>query len=57
MLPILAMPTTTVPKMIGASSILMSLMKPSATGCRWTPMSGQNWPMSPPMTMAINTCT
>ncbi|MNN73311.1 hypothetical protein D3C81_1894190 [compost metagenome] len=32
MLPILAIPTTTVPKIIGANSIFMSLMKPSAKG-------------------------
>lgn len=30
MLPIFAMPRTTVPKITGASSILISLMKPSA---------------------------
>jgi len=53
-LPILAMPTTTVPKMIGASSILISLMKPSAKGCSLAPMSGRKKPIAPPMTMPIS---
>jgi hypothetical protein len=35
-----AMPTTTVQKMIGAMSILMSLMKPSPSGFIFTPRSG-----------------
>src|SRR5215217_2054662 len=37
-----AMPTTTVQKMIGAISILISLMKPSPSGFISVPMAGQN---------------
>ena len=41
-LPILAMPTTMVPKITGASSILISLMKPSASGCRLARPAARN---------------
>ena len=46
------MPTTTVQKMIGAISILMSLMKASAIGLRSAPIAGHNQPTRMPATMA-----
>ncbi|GJE41228.1 hypothetical protein AEGHOMDF_0390 [Methylobacterium soli] len=56
-LPILATPTTIVPKMTGASSILISLMKPSANGCSVMPTSGRKYPINPPSMMAMKTWT
>ena len=50
-----AMPTTTVQKMIGVMTILMSLMKPSPSGFIAVPVSGKKWPSRTPMTMATIT--
>src|ERR1700712_1082581 len=47
------MPMTTVQKMMGAISILMSLMKASATGLRSAPTPGHSHPSRMPATMAI----
>jgi LysR family transcriptional regulator, hypochlorite-specific transcription factor HypT len=40
-IPILAISTTMVPKMIGSSSVLISVMKSSANGCSLIPRSGR----------------
>ena len=53
----LAMPWTTVQKMIGAISILISLMKASPNGFICAPISGQKWPSRMPAMMAASTCT
>ncbi len=50
--PTCAIPITTVQKMIGAISILISLMKASATGLRSAPNEGQSQPTRMPATMA-----
>ena len=54
-----AMPDTTVQKMIGAMTILMSLMKPSPSAFTHglSAMSGASQPTRKPSTMAISTCT
>ena len=57
MLPIFAKPSTTVAKMRGASSILISLIKPSARGWSVTPMFGANRPTKRPMKMPMRTWT
>ena len=46
------MPSTTVQKMIGAINILISLMKPSASGFRFDAKSGHIQPTRIPPTMA-----
>ena len=51
----LAMPCTTVQKMIGAISILISEMKPSPSGLSLTAISGEKWPNTPPSTIAPST--
>ena len=48
------MPSTTVQKMIGAINILISLMKPSASGLRAEPKSGQTAPTTMPATIATS---
>ena len=55
MSPAPAMPSTTVQKMIGLMSIFTSAMKPSPSGLRATPVSGDTAPMVPPMRMASST--
>ena len=50
-----AMPATTVVKMIGAISILISLMKPSPSGCIATPHFGSSAPSSAPRMMPART--
>ena len=57
MLPIFAMPSTTVAKMMGASSILISLIKPSARGWSVTAMFGANRPTKRPTKMPMRTWT
>ncbi len=54
-----AMPAVTVQKMIGAISILMSLMKPSPSAFTQSlpAMSGASQPRRNPKTMAVSTCT
>ncbi len=49
------MPVTTVQKITGAISILMSLMKPSPRGCIFAPTSGYRVPSSTPNAIASNT--
>jgi hypothetical protein len=51
------MPTTTVQKMIGAISILISLMKPSARGLRSAPNPGHSHPTAMPATIATRSWT
>ncbi|SHT91780.1 Uncharacterised protein [Mycobacteroides abscessus subsp. abscessus] len=51
------MPSTTVQKMIGAISILISLMKPSAKGRRSAPRPGHSQPMTTPATIATRSWT
>jgi hypothetical protein len=48
---------TTVQKITGAMSILMSLMKPSPSGFMDAPISGKKKPKRTPITMAARTCT
>src|SRR4051794_37302597 len=55
MSPILAMPTTTVVKMIGAIIILISLMKPSPRGFIAVACAGRSTPSSTPTAMATST--
>ena len=55
MSPIFAMPTTTVPKMIGAIIIRISLMKASPSGFIASPVCGQKCPSTTPMMMAVMT--
>ena len=50
-----AMPTTTVPKMIGASVMRISLMNPSPSGLRVIAAWGKNTPARTPRTMPIAT--
>jgi hypothetical protein len=50
-----AMPITTVQKITGAMSILMSLMKPSPSGCILTANAGQNAPKAMPNPIATRT--
>jgi len=52
-----AMPETTVQKMIGAMTILMSLTKPSPIALiqSFLANSGNNQPMIAPRTMAVST--
>ncbi|MNY76401.1 hypothetical protein D3C86_2159750 [compost metagenome] len=57
MFSILAMPVTTVRKITGARSILISLMNASPNGFRAVPVSGTNTPTMAPRTTAINTWT
>src|SRR3954453_12815022 len=52
--PTWAIPMTTVQKMIGAISILISLMKASATGLRSAPNAGHSHPTRMPATMATS---
>src|SRR3954470_23983659 len=56
-LSILAMPRTTEAKMIGAKSILMSLMKPSPSGFNSLPKWGAKAPTAIPAATAIKTWT
>ena len=51
MCPILAMPTTTVQKMIGAIIILISLINASPRGFSACAVSGNRNPTATPMTM------
>jgi hypothetical protein len=51
----LAIPTTTVQKMIGPITILTSLMNPSPSGFMLVPTPGQKWPIATPRAIAINT--
>jgi len=55
MSPIPAMPVTTVQKMIGPITILMSLMNASPSGFIFTASDGAKCPSSTPMMMATNT--
>lgn len=57
MFSILAMPSTTVAKMMGAKTILISLMKASPMGFKSAPTCGQKTPISTPRVTPINTCT
>ena len=50
-----AIPITTVQKMTGAISILMSLMKPSPRGCILMAAGGSRAPSSTPSAMAMRT--
>ena len=50
-----AMPATTVQKMIGAMIILISLMKPSPSGCSAMPHCGFSQPMKMPSAIATTT--
>ncbi|MCY1217668.1 hypothetical protein D9M69_427680 [compost metagenome] len=52
-----AMPSTTVAKMIGANTILMSLMNTSPSGLRSLPMSGAHTPSAMPALTPSNTWT
>ena len=52
--PTWAIPITTVQKMIGAISILISLMNASATGLRSAPNAGHSQPTAMPATMATS---
>ena len=52
-----AIPVTTVQKMIGAISSLISLMKPSPSGLSCCAKCGQKIPSTMPSAMAISTCT
>src|SRR5262245_11037827 len=52
-----AMPTTTDAKMIGASSIRISLMNRSPSGFICAPTSGLKCPSRTPIAMPISTCT
>ena len=52
-----ATPCTTVQKMIGAMSILTSLIKPSPSGLSALANSENCQPTKMPATTAINTCT
>ena len=52
-----AMPVTTVQKMIGPITILISLMKPSPSGFMSTAKSGEKWPSAMPMMIATITWT
>ena len=52
----LAMPTTTVMKMIGAISIRTSATKASPKGFICLARSGAKWPSATPMTTATSTC-
>ena len=56
---ICAMPETTVQKMIGAITILISLMKPSPSALiqSLVARSGHSQPTTTPSTIAISTCT
>ena len=51
----LAMPCTTVKKMIGAMTILISLMKASPSGFMASPSDGKKCPSSTPRTIAVKT--
>ena len=51
-----AMPVTTVQKMIGPITILMSLMNPSPSGFMLTANEGKKCPSAMPMAIAISTC-
>ena len=50
-----AMPTTTVQKMIGPTTMRTSLMNPSPNGFIAAPASGKKWPSATPMTVATRT--
>ncbi len=49
------MPVTTVQKMIGAISILISLMKASPSGCIFCARGGSSRPKASPMAIATST--
>ncbi|MNF01955.1 hypothetical protein D3C80_2010320 [compost metagenome] len=57
MFSILAMPSTTVAKMMGANTILISLINASPSGFMSTPTCGQNTPNRMPIETPIRTCT
>jgi hypothetical protein len=54
-LPICAMPVTTVQKMSGAINTRIALMNASPRGCMAVPARGFHQPSAAPMTMAIST--
>ena len=56
MSPTPATPATTVQKMIGAITILTSLMKPSPSGFIAAPACGWKYPSATPATVATSTC-
>jgi hypothetical protein len=51
------MPAASVTKMIGAITILIALMKASASGFIAAPVAGQSAPISTPRVIPISTCT
>jgi hypothetical protein len=55
-LPAPAMPATTVQKMMGPTIMRTSLMKPSPSGFRAVPASGNAAPTATPMIVATSTC-
>ncbi|MNF01342.1 hypothetical protein D3C80_2003200 [compost metagenome] len=57
MFSILAMPVTTVRKITGARSILISLMNASPKGLSAAPVSGTKTPTMTPRITAMSTCT